>query len=808
MSSPANRSSRLESWAFYILLATVILSPLAFWPSQYFAIEAVKTIVIAMGTIVPLILLGLAAAKSPRFSLPPKSLVWTSVLVVISVVSSAIASGHFLKSFFGQGFEIGAGSFIVLMFAAMFTAYLTVVDRTERIVMFFAGLAGSFLFIVLLEVLRLAFGPSFLSFGILSTITSVLLGSWFGLGAYAIVVLIIGLLGIMILPLSRRMRWLYWFLIVVAMATAYLVNANPIWQAAAVTFLGLTVYLSLTKKSLPGQNQPSRSLFRRLAWLPMIFLVFSLVMVWHGTELAGPAVSKLGLGYSELTLPWQMTLDVTAGAIKSAPLLGVGPNRFVQAFLDYKPVALNTTNIWGVEFTSGFGLLPTFVATEGLLGLLAWIVFLVFVGILGVRSLRKLFVPSNTPPETVMPADQAYAHFVILASFTAAAFLWLVSIVYVPTHVIWYLTFILSGIWLAAAVTYGRLSAWTCPDTKHSPEAPAPKRFLSVVLYVLAIVAVLWGLVFLKNTIALAYFDNGVSALNNGGDALSADAAFRAALALNPLDIYWQGRAEAGIALANQEIAQVTATSTASTTQAVAAEAAATVNQTMNYAASAVTADPDNYYNYLSMARVAELAVNLKMSNGYETAVNAYENAISRNPGNPSLYVSLARLQAAQSKFDDALKTVGAALQVKSDYLDAVFLLSQIEAAKGNLPDAITAANFAIGLNPQNSLLYFQLGLLQYENNNYASSSEALSQAITLQPDYANAEYFLGLAQARQGRTADAIAIFTNLAKTNPDNQQIALILATLKAGKPLFTGPASKAATAERQTQLPVPSK
>ncbi len=55
-------------------------------------------------------------------------------------------------------------------------------------------------------------------------------------------------------------------------------------------------------------------------------------------------------------------------------------------------------------------------------------------------------------------------------------------------------------------------------------------------------------------------------------------------------------------------------------------------------------------------------------------------------------------------------------------------------------------------------------------------------------PEYANAKYFLGLSYYGQGRTADAINQFEDLAKTNPDNQEVALILANLRDGKAPFT--------------------
>jgi len=162
-------------------------------------------------------------------------------------------------------------------------------------------------------------------------------------------------------------------------------------------------------------------------------------------------------------------------------------------------------------------------------------------------------------------------------------------------------------------------------------------------------------------------------------------------------------------------------------------------------------------------------------------------------------------MQASHNQLDLAVQTIGAALQVKQNYLDAVYLLSQIKAAQGNLNDAIVAAQFATELNPNNALLQFQLGLLQYNGGDYTRAASTLEKAASLQPNYANAQYFLGLSYARIGKNAEAIAQFEALAATNPESQEVAVILSTLKEGKSLFA-PASPSADAARPEKKSTP--
>ncbi|MDE1975199.1 MAG: tetratricopeptide repeat protein [Patescibacteria group bacterium] len=785
-----NSRGRLEKIAFYIALATILLTPIAFWPDKYISLGAIKTLVISVGVLVSLALVFIESAKARRLSLPPKSITWISILMVASLVVSSIAGGQFMKSFFGQGFESGTGIFLTVLFLSGLAVYILVSRKMERAVIIYAGIVGPYLLLVVFHALRFIFGADFVSLGILSSLTSTVLDGWYSLALYSMVVSIISMSAIALLPLSKNMKISYWILLSLSAVVSFLVNSSLAWGAAAAAFLGLAIYMSMRRPRPDGPFVVS--LLKRISWLPVAAFVIACILFWNGSAIAGPVISKIGGVYSEISLPWTMTLDVTSGAIKSSPLLGYGPNRFTQAYLDNKPAVINQTDLWGVEFNSGFGLVPTFIVTQGVLGAVLWVILFVFLGISGVVSLRR---PS---------IEDHYASFIMTSSFAAAAFLWLMSVVYVPSQAMLFMASVLTGIWLGSAVACGRLK----PIDIH-PQS-GDKSYHLVRASAAAAAAVLIGLclICVRDTVAMAYFENGVQALNSGGSPTLADSDFSKALYLYPQDLFWQGRAEASIAEANRVISSVPANSDASTSQQAATQAAAALNVGMGYAGKAIAYDPGNYYNYVSQARIAAAAASLRMSNAYEAAAAAYTSAIRLNPGNPSLYLSLAQLQASNNKLDDAIQTIGAVLQVKNNYLDAVFLLSQVEAAKGNLPDAITAAKFADTLNPGNPTLLFQLGLLHYENGDYSSATTSLSQAIKASPDYANAQYFLGLAYARLGNDSAALATFEQLAKTNPDNQQISAILTALNAGKSLFAGPSAKAATPEKSPSLPLKQK
>ena len=470
-------------------------------------------------------------------------------------------------------------------------------------------------------------------------------------------------------------------------------------------------------------------------------------------------------------------------------MFGVGANHFLQAYLANKPDAVNMSDAWGVDFQYGFGFIPTLVAEQGMIGLVLWILFFVFLGICGTRTIKNV-------------GEDPTKRFVIISSFMSAVFLWLIAIVSVPSHIVIFLTFVVTGIFFGASAWVG--SAKVC---SIEPRNKMGSRILSAVLMVVILASLLWAIIYVKKVVALSYFGAGVKQLTTLNDPARALSLFTSAYNADHLDVYLQGKAEAGLAIATAIATEASKATNASTSEELIKKFGIVIDDALKDSRAAIAYDPNDYYNRISEARVSELATNLKIQNAFESTVQSYTQAINLNPKNPSIYLSLARLEVGQNKLDDAIKAIGAALQVKSNYIDAVFLLSQVYASKGDLSNAIIAANFATQLNPQNAQVFFQLGLLQYNNKDYTASVAAFDKATKLQTDYANAQYFLGLSYARTGKTSEAIAQFELLAKTNPDNQEVGTILKNLNAGKSIFESPQT-VSSPEKRSSLPIKTK
>ncbi len=761
-----NPSRRFESIAFYVLLITVILVPLAFIPTSFVALDLVKTIVIAFGTLVAAIFLGLTIYQEKKLVLPPRGISWTILFLIISLIVSSLLSSNVSRAFFGQGFETGTASFIILLFVVAYVAFSLISRRVERAGLLYASLAGTYIIFLIFHFLRFVFGPGFAQLSILGSLASTFFGTWSSLGVFSFFISLISLCAIIFLPLSGRMKMGYWALCVVAAFAAFLVH--PFWALIifTTTLFALSVYLFITSKNTIEGHGDRKS---RISWIPTLgFIIFLIALIWGG-NMANSLADSMHAGYSELALPWQMTLDIASGALKQSPLFGVGPNHFGQAFLMYKPLLINTTDLWGIEFGSGVGVLPTNVVSQGIVGAILWVLLLIFFGIAGIKTLKHL-------------PDNPYGRFITVSSFFASAFSWLTLLAYTPSHAFLFITFVVTGIWLGAATHYGSIQALRFSATSETK----PSRYVSIITGIVVIILVVWGLIYIKKTVALAYFTSGVKHLTAEGDISTAERSFASATKIDPSDVYWQARSEVGLAKIRQLAGLLNGASQASSTQ-IASQIAAALDQSFGYASQAIALNPNNYYNHLAAARVSELAMNFKIANAYESAVKFYTNATQLNPYNPSLYLNIARIHASQGKYPEALQAIGLALQTKGNYTDAAFMASQVAAAQGNIKDAIIAARVATQLSPNVPLTFFQLGILQYTDKDYAGAVVSLENAVKLQADYANARYFLGLSQVRLGQVGAATKQFEELAKSNPGSQEVEFILKNLRAGKSPF---------------------
>ncbi|HEY4494784.1 MAG TPA: hypothetical protein VJC02_01630, partial [Candidatus Paceibacterota bacterium] len=603
-------TSKLEKISVFIFITTILLAPLVFIPSVYAPLEVVKIAVISMGVLVSCLLYVIDSIKRRTLVLPRYALSYTAIALVISIIISTFLSTSPTKSFLGQGFEVGTASFIFLMFLSAYFLSRLVVKNKERILTVYAAILVAFTLLALFHIVRILGGADFMTLGILPNLASTIVGKWFDLSILSGLVVLLSFFGIKFLPLGKGLKWLLYILLIVSGFLVFATNFTIVWTSLVLILLAIGIYEFVSR---PAMGTGLKKIWSKISIFTLIVLIIAIIGMWKGNGIASSLVSLVKLDQTEIVLPWQLTLDVASNTFKERPLFGSGPNRFDTQFFRFKPFELNQTPFFNTEFTKAFGTLPTFAITQGLVGMILWILFLIFFVRDGVRALKR----ANDPTKK----------FFITSSFFIASFLWFVNIIYIPSHVIIFFTFIFTGLFVGLLIEEGVLKekeVGIIPGSRMRKYAPA-------VLSIIALVLILWPATYLKKIISIYHFQGGIKQLNVLKNTENAEMKFAKALSWSKSDIYYQALAEIDILKINSLVQQIEAdlakNPESTPDQTKVAEIGKLMEEALKNTRNAIAFDPYDYYNYISEARVSEMGAALKIKNAYENAQNAYANS-------------------------------------------------------------------------------------------------------------------------------------------------------------------------------------
>src|SRR3989344_3871640 len=739
---------RLARWS---LFATFFLLPIFAIPSASIPFGFSKTALFIMLTALAGGLWAIARLRDGEISFPRTALFPILLALVVVGAISTLSSGAVALSWSGAFFDVGSLSFLVALavFLFLFSALIRSAAQGFYAYLLFFVSAG---LVALFHAIRFIGGPDMLSFGFFGSPTSTLLERWNDLGVF------------------------FGAVVVFTLTTLEFVKLRAGLRAALVAALALSlVILAVVNFTL---------VWLLLAIFSLVF-VCSVAFVLFGGPLGNKISGRLNIIAFDARPSFGATLSVARETLKNAPFFGAGPNLFVRKWLAYKPLGANQTIFWSTDFSSGVGYLPTVLVTTGLLGAAAWLLFLAWYVWLGMRFILSL------------SADKVM-RYLVGASFLTSLFLWCVLFFYSAGAVVLAFAFAFTGLSLAALSCAGAL----CRASSDFSKSPALSFacVLGLIVFSLGCAAIAYGVG--NRFVSAVWYAEGVRAANERGDTAEAELLIARASERAPLDVYMRALAEVSLVQMNTLLTQANEQNADATREAFQLS----LGRAVEYGRSATALDDGNYANWLSLGRVYEAVVPLKIGGAYENARCAYEEALRLNPKNPAITLSIARLEAAKGDNARAREFIAQSLQLKPNYTEAIFFLSQVEVQEGNIKDAIQSVEAATILAPKDSSIRFQLGLLKYNEKDFRGAADAFARAVALNENYANARYFLGLSYERLNRDSEAVAQFEWLAKTNPDNKEIALILGNLKAGRAPFADalpPVDE--KPEKRTTLPI---
>jgi len=770
--TPKNKVG-IEQIAYFILGGLALLLPFFLIPSRFVGVGLSKGLLISLGAVFALAFFIISTIKSGQIEVPKNLMFLSAFLIPVSFLLSAVFNGAEQVSFLGYVFETGTVSSIFFGFLILFLASQTFRNK-ERIFYSYLGVFLSFGIVALYHLIRFLFGPEVLSFGFLNTTVSNLIGSWNDLSIYFGAVAILSLVTLEMVVLNKIFKILISSVFGLSLVFLAIVNFSTMWFVLGIFSLIFFLYVisfdhfSLSKElgqSLETSVQATAN--RKISYKALAVLIISVLFIFAGGPISDRISSALNIANVEVRPSWESTFQITGKVLKENPIFGSGPNNFTSEWLMNKPDGINETIFWNTDFSYGTGLLPTFMATTGALGILAWIFFLVMILYSGIRAMFK-------------QTEDLFSRYLVVSSFLLTVFFWLSAILYVPGIANFGLAFFFTGLFLASLYRENFL------QRKTFSLATNPKiSFVSVlVLIVLLIGTVVLGYFVGQKSLSFVYFQKSLVALNEEQNLDRAENYMVKAVQLGGLDIYYRGLSELGLVRINTILNREGATF-----DAVRDEFQATLAASIENARLSTTINPGNYQNWISLARVyAELVpAPFSIPGAYENAKSAYEEALKLNPHNPAIHLLLARLEISNNNLTAAREYAQKSIEEKQNYADGHFVISQIEVSEGNLDPAISSLETTLILSPGNPGLFFQLGILKYNKQDFLGAIDALIGAVQLVPDYANAKYFLGLSLSRVGETALAIEQFEGIEATNPDNQEVKIILENLRAGRDPF---------------------
>lgn len=762
-------ASVLQSIAQLLFVVGAGLLPILFLPTQYLSVVYGKEIVFGAVLVLAILFSTLHVLRLGTVTLVSSPVLLAFWGVVGVTVLSAYLSGDLHDAFLGDALGIHTAAFTILLALCM-TGALMLKNTKKAIVRLYGLLIISALILSVFHLVRLVVGADTVSFWFFNSAVDSPFGGWNDLALFFGLTLLLALLAIGQLPLTKIARVVLVSIVAIAMVMLAAINFTAVWIVLGLVSF-ITLIYSLVRHRISNTTDEEGSAV--LVVLSVLIFLVSATFVIFGGQLTGAINSVTNINYVEVRPSASATLDIAKATYKDHALLGIGPNRFADAWRLYKDADINQTIFWNTRFTAGSSYVATRAIETGLLGLLAWIIFLV---VFLWRGFRALFKDSYTDP---------FWRFVGTSSFVAALYLWGMSVVYVPGATTLLLAAICTGIFVA--VTTQRPGVGRVVSLEGN-KSVAFAFVAGAVVTIAVVVAAAYAVVVHANSI---YNFNRAVATVEPGDALTdLIDSIASSYQLDQNDVFARQ-------IAFYHLAQLNSLLTISEPSDAERQLFQnTITAGVNAAKVAVDADKTEPLNWDMLGQFYGLLSSIGVDGAVDRAIEVYQSAETLDPQNPAYRLAQARLAFLAGDNDQARSLAEGALTLRPRYAEAILTLAQIDIAEGKLDEAVSRARSLVALDPQNPAQYYQLAILLIEQGNREEAITALKQAIALEPQYANAHYVLGLQYVADGQVDAGIAELEIVRSLNENNTFIDALINDVKNGTPISNAGAQEVVT------------
>jgi tetratricopeptide (TPR) repeat protein len=736
--------------SFVILLATLAVSIFFFIPYSPVTLDASKGFLVSVGAALSLFFWLISRLGDGKFVIPKDKLILSAAAIPLVFLVSSFFSSSFYISLFGSGFEIGTFGGMLVLFIIFFLS--TIYFQSEKRLWYFIKLLFiSGVVLVVFQLINIFINFNSILPGFLQGISyGNLVGTW---NNFAMVLGLMVLLSLFTLELIRTkiaFRVMQYVLLVLGLILLIIINSPLVWIIVALFSVIIFVYsVSIQHagvKVIQGEDSKKKFPFTSL-----IILFVSLASL-IGSNLLGTFISSyVSINNSDIRPSIVTTAEIAWNSFKYNPVLGTGPNTFAIDWALWQPKEIAGTIFWNSDFTNGYSLLSTFAVTTGLFGLISLVFFLVIYISRSIQSTRIAF-------------QNSLSNYFIMSILMISIYSWLTVIFHNPNIIMLVLAFSSSGMLIGLLVQKQAI-----PVKNISFLSDPRKSFFSILgLVVLMVLSASLTYVYIEKFTSIMYFSKGLNSENTLESLTRSEGMFLKAINLDKNDYYYRSLSQLyisqiGVIVNDKTIGE----------DVLKSNLQLLVNNAQQSAGLAVSQNSKHYLNYLNLGNIYSSLVPLSVSNSYESAMAAYNKASLLAPNNPSIILAKASLEFVNKNNSESRKYIKQALDMKQNYIDAIFFLVQIETKEGNLSEAIKQAELAGQMAPNDPTVFFRLGLLRYNSSDFKGAVSSFERAVLLDNTYVNARYFLGQSYKKVGRKDEALVQFNILEKLLPENQDV-----------------------------------
>jgi len=752
--------SYLQISAKTLLILVFSLLPIFFISGIFTSLNFSKTYFVIVGVLIAIILLSLSVLRSGTIKLVFPTALFLFWLFSILSLASALLSGDKNDALYGNMLEVHTAGFFVLM-AVIMTVSLAFTKSKSSIVRLFIGLGISAFVLQSVHILRLVFGPDFLSFGLFTANTDSVFGSFNDLALFSGLVIIVTLTVMQQIYLKLFGKTIAVLLVISSLILLSIINFYTVWLA--VGFFSLVTFLySLSKDTwLRTAGEEYAPVSKVVLGIVAFVSIFSGAFVISGEYLGEEVSDMTNISHLEVRPSLEATIDIGSSVYSQNALLGVGPNRFEDAWRLYKDPIINETQFWNTNFSAGNSFVSTLFVTTGLVGGILFILFILGLMYTGYRSL------------IAVKSEGGIWYLFGVVSAVATGYLWFMAFVYVPGTTVMLLTALMTGLTFA-------VNSSVMPNIGTTINIANNRQYGIMMIVSVLVTVVFSGSVFFsvtKKYMSQVTYASAVKGFQIEGDLLETDKLLIKAQELNEQDLFVTERAR----LLLMEINRLNGLS--EPTQADMDNFQTALVNGISLAERAVAIDSTNPFNYILLSNFYGLLDPSQYEGIKERRENTINQAKALDPTNPEYSVSSAQMSAKFGDLESSRLSLNEALKLKPNYTDALFLLAQLDIREGNTEAAINNTLSIISIEPSNPTRYFQLGVLLSTVQDLERAVQAFEAAITLDNNYANARYFLALTYLDQGRHQEALDQLKIVEMSNSENESLLGLIKQVEDG-------------------------